>query len=395
MANHQQGADSPERAIVKHRSQRKFQNILDIAQVLYIIRNHLKGKNLFFKGYPQDYTTNIYNIIDDSVIEIEVPAIIKIEPQMTIYAILNKFVEIDLSYKERLSNDRYLFLIVGSNIAKSSRENTRIPMEPGDAFINHITASKNIIKADKYNIPTSVKVIMHQFQAVLERRADEVYISTFDEKDPKHRLIQRSNKIYYIRDAQDISSFDPLNEDFIDIRAYLQNNFEQAQRYYKNHGIVSEILSSILYVDLNQDAIPLGVIHLISKSKPLEIEHVLEAKELSFEIVDRIRTANTMVINKRQPVLDIGRGGAKILITDFELAQVLVHQSGFSFDLYFRFQAPITLYVEIRSLHWNEQKHLTLGVVFSGRSSRTEDIKRLHEFLEPLEKDAKKRLLQE
>lgn len=380
----QQKKENPIR--VDQRKQREIQSIVDSSQVYYIIKTHLRDKALYFKDYPKEFRTSIRNIIDEKTIELVIPPEIDLKDNITIYSVLSKFVEIDLQLFKKVSKDVYQFTIVGSNIAKTNRENFRFSIEPGDAFITNIKTSRNIIDASKYSIPTSVKVIMHQHRHLLEDIADEVHISPFDEKDSKHKLVRKTLKTYYIRDTQDMESYNPLDENFIDIHRYLGNNLTNTMQYYRKRDIVSEIISPVIYISLKQEPIPLGIIQIISKSKILEPTDVLNTAEISFQIVDKIRIANTMTINERQSVLDIGRGGAKILITDEELKNSIVHQSGFSFDLFFRMQAPITLYADIRSTTKNDKGDLIVGVDFSGHSSRKDELRRLVEILKHFEK---------
>ncbi len=375
------------------RQGREIESVVDVAKVFYIIKNHLLTKPLYFKGYPEKYKTKILQIVDEQTLELIIPPEVKIEENITVYAILNKFVEIDLRIVRKMANNIYHYAIVGSNIAKHNRGNIRFKVERGDVFINHIRTSRHIINASHYNIPTSVKVIMHQHEPFLKPLADEVYLSPFLEDNSKHRLIKKTTKTYYVRDFNDDSSYEPINEEFIDIRKYLQNDLTKAKKYYQSKGIRSEIITPILYIASDEDMIALGIIHMISLTEPLEIDKVLEAKDVSFQIVDKVRAANTIIVNKRQDVLDIGRGGAKIKVTDKELAKNLVHQKGFSFDLYFKRQAPITLYSTIRNHRWNENDQLIVGVDFQGRSSRKEDMKRLEEMLLPLEKAGKSKLI--
>lgn len=394
MADNKKDKPKAAKLNVTERSNREIESVIDVAKVVYIIKNHLQNKPIYFKNYPQSYSTKIRQILEDSAIEITVPAEIKVEEKMTLYAILNKFVEIDVTYLRQVDENVYHFTITGSNIAKSNRQNIRFKVEKGDIFINHIKTSRHIINADLYSIPTSVKVIMHQHEPFLKPLADEVTLAPFDDTNSKHRLIKKTLKTYYVRDFTDDSSYEPLNEDFINIREHLQNNLDKAKRHYKAKGVKGEILTPILYIASDEETIPLGIIHMVSHSSPLEIDKVLEAKEVSFQIVDKIRAANTLIINKRQDILDIGRGGAKIEITDPELKKNLIHQKGLSFDLYFKLQAPITLSATIQNHYWDSSENLFLGINFTGRTARKEDIKRLHQMIEPLEKEFSAQLAQ-
>ena len=107
---------------------------------------------------------------------------------------------------------------------------------------------------------------------------------------------------------------------------------------------------------------------------------------LAFEMVDQMRDSNTMLINKRQSVGDISRGGMRLVFTDPELKKFLTHQKGFSFDVIFKLQQPITVFTEISYTGFTPQQDLAIGVVIKGFSSRKGESDRYHQYIDGLNK---------
>jgi hypothetical protein len=116
------------------------------------------------------------------------------------------------------------------------------------------------------------------------------------------------------------------------------------------------------------------------------MDTALELKMLAFEMVDQMRDSNTMLINKRQSVGDISRGGMRLIFTDPELKKFLVHQKGFSCDVIFKLQQPITVFTEIVHIGHTPEADLAIGVSIKGFSSRKGEADRYHQYIDGLNK---------
>ena len=142
----------------------------------------------------------------------------------------------------------------------------------------------------------------------------------------------------------------------------------------------------VIYVGHDGLSIPLGYIQLVSKSEPIGMDKAMELKALTFEMVDRIRDSNTMMINKRQEITNLSKGGLQIRIVDEELKTFLIHQKGFSFDVIFKLQQPITVFTEIIYTGFNQETDLMIGVRIVGWSSRKGEVERYTEAISSLAK---------
>jgi len=177
----------------------------------------------------------------------------------------------------------------------------------------------------------------------------------------------------------------PENTDlFIDYYAYLHVEINDGMREYKKEKIISEVMIPIVFIGHDGNSIPLGMIHLISKSKQIDELTILELQAKTFEMVDRIRESNTMLINKKQNINNISKSGLQLKITDDELKTFLKHQKGFSFDIVFKLQQPITVMTEIKYVGTLESEEVLIGVKILGSSSRKGEAERYTKYIDTL-----------
>ena len=184
-----------------------------------------------------------------------------------------------------------------------------------------------------------------------------------------------------------------LNDDFIDLQEVYGNELRALVKKNKERGYKSIMMVPIIYLSEVESSIPFAYIQLISKSSFFEIDNVLELKDHSFKLVDRIRDANINFVQVSQRIVDISRGGAKLRITDENLKKHLTRSKGFIFDIVFRLQAPITMYGEVKVSYRDDSDILFLGVDFEGNSSRKDEMKRFYSILKPMEAEYKSKLV--
>jgi len=160
-------------------------------------------------------------------------------------------------------------------------------------------------------------------------------------------------------------------------------------------GYKSIIACPLIYITESEQSFPFAYIQLISKSENFSMDKLLDVKGMTFKLVERIRDANTLTIPVHQQVVDISRGGAKIMITDDNLKKYLIRARGFIFDIVFKLQAPITIYGEIRYTNVDDDGNMFIGVDFAGNSSRKGEMKRFYSIIKPMELEYKSRLLKD
>ncbi|AFM10807.1 DUF1577 domain-containing protein [Turneriella parva] len=372
-------------SVFKERAERRYQIIEDQAKMPGMLRQYAAGKTYMIKGFYEKIEVKVLDFKDPNCLIID--SLRDLEGELTLYHTFNKQLEIVGAISDKLPGNQYKFSVAHVKIAANERKSARYAMSSDLVVVNNIRAARNTINASLFNVPTSVKIHLEKFQQRLKDFADEVKVKIFEKDDEKTELVRKTMKILMIHDTQDLLSYMPEDTDgFVDYREHLNTEIGTVMEDYRKKKIVSEMIVPIIYLGHDGASIPLGFIQLISHEKKLGIDTALELKMLAFEMVDQMRDSNTMLINKRQSIADISRGGMRLVVTDPELKKFLVHQKGFSFDVIFKLQQPITVFTQICYTGYTPQDDLAIGVAIKGFSSRKGESDRYHQYIDNLAK---------
>ena len=368
----------------EERSQRKLQQVTEKNKMEYLIKNYLLGQVCHLKYDIDQETITILRYKEGCLIEASSKR--KLEDYVVFYKVFKRYVQVSCSVVKPVTVNEYLLEVRAFKVAEGGRQYSRKLIGQDQISINKIRVAKNIINASLFKIPTSVKVHLQQYHQQIASMAEEVKVDVFDRKDPILELVRKSSKTFYVRDTQDINSYTPINDnDFVDYFSYLNMGLQAQMNEYRRNKVVSEVIVPILYVNDTYQCVPLGYFRLISKKQTIEMDTIIQLKAFSFEIIDKIRSSNTMLIDKKQNVVNISHAGLLLQIEDPELRRFLLHQGGFSFDVIFRLQQPVTVFARI--VHTAEvlDGPLFTGVHIYGHSSRKNEIKRYHELVKNFE----------
>jgi len=378
----------------KQRKHRTFEEIKTRHDVVDFLKNKYDRKlHIKFSLDKREAKINEY-LEDDTLLVVTDPEY-EGESTMVLYGLMEKYFEIDLKVEEKRGPGYFLCSIIGLKKAMTGRRDLRFKMTPEKVVATNFKISKHTIDISDFKIPTTIKVVIDQFQNQHIKLSDIVRIDVFQTGDPIYDAIKKTGKTLYIEDAGNRDTYTPLNENFINTPEILGDSFTQYAKRNVEKGYKSIIISPIIYITEMEQSIPFAYFEVISKSAPMTMEQVLEIKELSFKLVDRIRDANTLFIPQHQQIVDISLGGAKLMFTDDNLKRYLPRAKGFIFDIVFKLQAPITIYGEIRHMYTDSGGNLFVGVDFAGNSSRKDEMKRFYSVLKPMEMEYKNRLLKE
>lgn len=371
--------------VFKERTERKYQIVTDAAKLGPMLKQYATGKVYFIKGFYDKIEVKVLDFKEPNILIVD--SLRDIEGPITLYHTFNKQLEIHAEVIEKVINSQYKLAVLKVKIAINERKSPRHKMTSDVVVINNIRAARNTINASLFNVPTSVKIHLEKFQQRLKDFADEVKVKIFEKGDEKTELVRKTHKILMVTDTQDLMSYIPEDpEGFVDYREHLNTEIGTVMEEYKKKKVASEMIVPIIYLGHDGESVPLGYIQLISHEKRLGLDTALELKMLAFEMVDQMRDSNTMLINKRQSVGDISRGGMRLVFTDPELKKFLTHQKGFSFDVIFKLQQPITVFTEISYTGFTPQQDLAIGVVIKGFSSRKGESDRYHQYIDGLNK---------
>ncbi len=360
----------------KERSKRDLEHISEPAKTQHLVKSYLVGRSMFLKGTdpPAEVVVRSQDANGNLVIPaggLDLPR----DQPIVLFRILGRYIELRCLVVGR-SADEYRLAVQAASIAKKERKAMRIPVKEGEVHVNNIRTSKNSIDATLFNIPTSVKVNFGTYEQTLKGKYDFVKIDVYSKRGSVFDEIRKTGKCLFVSNTQDKAAYEPLAMHILDLHEFFGPKLQEVMWEYKRNRVVSEAIVPVGYITHDETLIPLGYIQVQSHSRELGPDTILELQQAAFEMVDRIRDSNTVLVQEPQAVLNFSRGGLKLLVRNEELRSYLARQNGFTFDLFFRGQAPITMYGLIRSTKVQEDGNLLIGLQIQGNSGRPGEMKR-------------------
>ena len=358
---------------VIERKKRKLDEVQGKAKWHQIITKFLLHKEMTVKNSSTLEGVFVKNVSQDGskiLVRCGEFSDIKKGDKLLLFKVLARYIQMNCVVLDKREGNQLILSVDKMEIAQKDRSEDRMQPAPGMVWITNVRTSKTTIDANLFNIPASVKVNFADYESKLRSRLDYIKVDVFNTIDDKFGLVRRTQKALFIEDTQNPESYKALNEEFLDYAEELGDNLRTEMNRYRDQKIVSEIIVPVLYLNPSEETIPIGYVHVQGRSAPLGLDKVLELKTLTFEMMDRIRESNTTINTGRFDVLDISGNGLKIKIDDHELADALSKYPGFSFDIFFKMQSPMTAYGLIRSLSRDADNNLYLGVMLEGHSAR-------------------------
>ncbi len=379
---------------VTQRKNRNFDLIESTEYIIDVLKTQFKDKKLFVRYSVEKIEFSIADFFDDNTVMVTTDPGYHPEKKLSIYGLADKYLEVDLEIIEARGPGYFHCRVISGRRANQGRRDIRFKLNTDDVVATNFKISKHTIDLTNFKIPTSIKVVLDQFQTANSQMSDIVIVDVFpnDEKNPILKSMKRSGSTLYIPDVADLESHKALSDDFIDVSRVLGNELQNYIKINIQKGYKSIIAVPIIYITEDEKSIPFGYINLISKTETFGLDKVLDLKEHSFKLVDRIRNANTIFLPVHQKLVDISRGGAKLKITDENLKKSVLKSKGFIFDIVFKLQAPITIYGEVK-VTYEDNDELLVGVDFEGNSSRKNEMKRFYSVIQPMESDYKSKLM--
>ena len=379
----------------EQRKTRTFNSFQTVDDVIAILREQFSTRKLYIKYDVEKREVLINEYNQDKTLMIVTDPGYRSDGSIIIYGLSDKYVEIDLEVVQEMGPGYFKCRIKSARRATEGRRDLRFKIAQGEAVATNFRVSKHTIELSKFNIPTSIKVVLEQFQSVNSKFADifKVDVLSMETKDVVLKAIKNTGKSLFIQDVGDPESYRALTDDFIDIASLYGNELDKLIKKNLEKGFKSIIIVPVIYITEDEQSVTFAYIQVVSRGDFLGIDRVIDLKDMSFRLVDRIRDANTMLIPVHQQIVDLSRGGAKLRIADEDLKKYIQKSKGFIFDIVFKLQAPLTIYGEIKSTFNDKEGNLFIGVDFEGNSSRKDEMKRFYAVLKPMETDYKARLL--
>ncbi len=380
---------------MEQRKNRNFNTFQTVDDVIAILKEQFSTRKLYVKFDVDKHEAMINEYNADKTLMIVTDPNYKTDKNLIIYGLSDKYIEIDLNVIEELGPGYFKCKIISAKRALEGRRDLRFKVNKGEAVATNFRVSKHTIDVSRFSIPTSIKVVLDQFQSVNAKFTDQFKVDVLanDTKDAVLKNIKNTGKTLFVPDVNDPESYKAMTDDFVDISKIYGHELDKLIKMNIEKGFKSIIIVPVIYLTEDEKSIPFAYIQAVSKTEIFGIDKVIDLKDMSFKLVDRIRDSNTLLVSVHQQIVDISRGGAKLKITDADLKKYIQKSRGFIFDIVFKLQAPMTIYGDIKTTSTDFEGNLFIGVDFEGNSSRKDEMKRFYDVLKPMEVEYKSKLI--
>ena len=273
----------------KERKQRFFEEIEDIDSLYALLNEKYLHKSLDIK-YDVEQRKATVNEIDMSKKIVMLVTDENYEPSsgktIMLSGLMDKYFEIDFSVEQKPGPGYYKCSVKAGRKATSGRGDLRFKVQPGDAVATNFNVSKYTIDLNTFSMPTTIKVILDQFEAANKNSADIFTIGYFEGGDPMLSEIRKNGSAFWVENILDAASYEPMNDSFIDIKKVYGEDWKKQMIQFRDKGYKSIMIVPIIYITDSESAIPFAYIRKISKSTSYNFEAVFELKDMTFKIVE-------------------------------------------------------------------------------------------------------------
>lgn len=309
----------------------------------------MSGNGLFLKGYDSPVKVKFKGERPDGahIWELEtMPEMI--ETIFTIQATPSFHVEIDYELQNQKDN-----LLLGKVIDR--RQTYTVRQEPrnqkarGNVVASNFLIAKTNIDFSKLTGVSSQVILSDIQRTVLKNypQSKVVFISSSIHSD-EIDLMKEHKKPIFILETETFESFD--SPDVFDPKKTFEDEFlldDKVIEYKKKK------IGSYLYYPLFIQMKEMHFFAYLSLETertriPAEVLDLFKEVERTFQ--ERIMDSNTHILDIKQNVLNVSRGGVALEINNMEIVQALKVKPSFTLDINFKLQAPIRMAIELRHL---------------------------------------------
>ena len=337
------------------------------AKISYLLKEYILGKPLFVKKTLPPVQGNIDTTDKDNVYRITVQGAYAIPENLTLYLTYKRHMELVCKIIEKKEN-QYFVNISEAIIANKPRSAKRLAVDEHEVFGHHFYISKNKIDINPLSFSVSNKVLFKDAERILS--AKYPYIKIFD-MDPTNqavetKMIKKHGKGFFMSSITNDSEVEFPELETLAVKEALGDSFKEFKTDLVNKGIKSWLVRPIMYTNVKGEVFPLGYFVLKSSEKNLEAQDYINLQEQETKIVDRIKDANTILINQKHKIVNISTNGALLEVDSLDFQEHLLQRTDMTFDLLFKFMPGLRFYTRIHHMSKKPDGKFLVGVGFHG-----------------------------
>ncbi|TGL13957.1 DUF1577 domain-containing protein [Leptospira levettii] len=309
----------------------------------------MAGNGLFLKGYDSPVKVKFKGERPDGahIWELEtMPEMI--ETIFTIQATPSFHVEIDYEIQNQKDN-----LLLGKAIDRrqtyTTRQDSRNEKVIGNVVASNFLIAKTNIDFSKLTGVSSQVILSDIQKTVLKNypQSKVVFISSSTHSD-EIDLMKEHKKPIFVLDTETFESYN--SDEVFDPKKTFEDEFllDDKVNEYKKKKIGSYIYYPLFIQMKEMHFFAYLSLETERTRIPSEVLDLFKEVERTFQ--ERIMDSNTHILDIKQNVLNVSRGGVALEISDMEIVKALKVKPSFTLDINFKLQAPIRMAVELRHL---------------------------------------------
>jgi hypothetical protein len=336
-------------------------------KITYLLKEYILGKSVFIKHSLPPVQANINTTDKENIFTVTIQGPYDISEKVTLYLTYKRHMELVCKVIEQKDNT-YLVNIFEAIIANKPRAVKRLAVEQHEVFGHHFYISKNKIDVNPLSFSVSNKVLFKDAERLLSTQYP--YIKIFD-MDPTNqavetKMIKKHGKGIFMTSISKDSEVEFPELETLPVKDALGDSCSEFKTDLVNKGIKSWLVRPILYTNVKGDVFPIGYFVLKSSEKNLEAQDYINLQEQEIKIVERIKDANTIIINQKHKIVNLSTNGALIEIDDKEFQEYLLQRTDMTFDLLFKYMAGLRFYSRIHHIRKKSDGKLLVGLGFHG-----------------------------
>ena len=357
------------------------------AKILYLLKEYILGKPVFIKRTYPPVQCNIDIADDKDTYKVFVQGFNDVGENLNLYLTYKRHMELVCKVIEKKDNFYYVH-ISEAIIANKPRSAKRLAVDKHEVFGHRFYISKNKIDVNPLSFSVSNKVLFKDAERLLSVQYPHIKVSDMDPASQamETKIIKKHGKGIFMTSITNESEVEFPDLETLPAREALGDAFTGFKTDLVNKGIKSWLLRPILYTNIKGDVFPIGYFELKTTDKNLEAQDYKNLKEQETKMVDRIKDANTIIINQKHKIVNISLNGALLEVADEEFQGYLLQRTDMTFDLLFKYMAGLRFYSRIHHVSKKADGKILVGIGFHGvvhteANSSKKSIKYLEESL--------------
>lgn len=309
----------------------------------------MSGDGLFLKGYDSPIRVKFKGERNDGTHIWELETIPEsIDTIFTVQCTPSFHAEMDyelLNQKENL----LLAKVIDKRQTYVIRQEARNPNVREKVIASNFLIAKTNIDFSKLTGVSSQVILTDILRNVIKEYPQaKVHFLPSNLNHDEVELMKIHQKPIYVLDTESMHS--PNSEEILSIKAFYEDDFvlEEKIQDFKRRKIGSFLYFPIFIQMTNAHFF--AYLCLESEKIGIPISALDAFKEVERTFQARIMDSNTHVLDIKQNILNVSRGGIALEINRAEIVKALQIKPTFTLDINFKLQAPIRMAVEVRHM---------------------------------------------